>query len=127
MDDVPQAACRILVVEDDMAVGEVVTTVLQEEGYDVRWATTGQAARKTFEEPSWLPTVIVLDLMLPDMSGEEAYAAFAQSAHWRPLPVIVLSGVYGAARRAANVPRATFLAKPFAADHLLALVRHACQ
>ena len=120
------APCRILLVEDDLAIGEMVTALLQTEGYDVHWATGGQAALAALHEPLRLPTLILLDLLLPDMPGEQVYAALDQHPHGRSIAVIVISALPGAAGRAATLPRAIYLPKPFDPDHLLGLVRYAC-
>ncbi len=127
MESTQPAPCRILLVEDDAAIGETVTLLLEEEGYEVRWATSGHAALATLHEIAGLPALVLLDLLLPDIPGEQVYAALDQNPHWRPIPVIVISGVPGAATRAATLPRATYLPKPFDPEHLLGLVRYACR
>src|SRR4051794_21638581 len=61
------SAGRVLVVDDEPAVGRVVSDLLGDEGYEVRWATNGEEALRVLDV--WLPDVIVLDLMMPVMDG----------------------------------------------------------
>ncbi len=81
-------ARRILLVEDDEAVGEGLRLLLGEEGFDVKLVTTGNAAQPAVEE--FAPDVVVLDVNLPDVSGIEV---FQRIRAVRPtLPVIFSTG-----------------------------------
>ncbi len=126
MDDTKQAPCRVLVVEDDAEIGVLVVNLLQGPRYDPVWVPTGHAALTALQDASPPPTIILLDLKLPDMDGEDVYAQLEQEPAWREIPVIVISALPGAAARASTLPRATYLPKPFNPSHLLALVAHYC-
>src|SRR5205823_2874824 len=83
---------RVLVVEDEASVGQVVVDVLADEGHEVRWATNGRDALALLDH--WRPDVIVLDLMMPVMDGR----AFRAAQQRLPdtvarVPVVVLSGM----------------------------------
>jgi DNA-binding response OmpR family regulator len=58
---------RILVVEDDPTIREVVAVALADEGYSVREASDGEAALVALR--TWPPDLVVLDLMLPGLDG----------------------------------------------------------
>jgi len=58
---------RVLVVEDDASIADVLVTALQEEGYSVRGAADGRTALATVKD--WQPGVVLLDLMLPVLDG----------------------------------------------------------
>ncbi len=61
------AASRILIVDDDAALSEMLQIVLQQEGYEPIWCSTGSAAIKAFRESR--PDLVLLDLMLPGRDG----------------------------------------------------------
>jgi DNA-binding response OmpR family regulator len=80
-------AARILVVEDDRVIAEVLTSYLGQAGHSVEWCADGtQAATSWVRRP---PDLVILDLMLPGLSGLELLRRHRRSAH--PAPVIVLS------------------------------------
>ncbi len=58
---------RVLVVEDEEAVGEILADVLADAGYEVRRARNGREGLRLIG--AWLPQVIILDLMMPMMDG----------------------------------------------------------
>jgi len=79
----------VLVCDDDPAVVEVVRSLLVRRGYRVIAAHSGeQALEHAFSEH---PDVILLDLLMPGMSGWETAAALAQHAATRDIPVVILS------------------------------------
>lgn len=61
--------CVIMVVEDEVKIYEVIKSYLEASGYKVCWAPDGKAAITLFEKIN--PDLVLLDLMLPDISGEE--------------------------------------------------------
>jgi two-component system response regulator MtrA len=132
----PGSATHILVVEDDDAVGDMLTMLLEGEGYDVTLVRTAQAALHMLlpvqiecgashhvsvaTEPR--PAMVLLDLHLPDMSGEELIEHVA--IHDIP-PIIVLSAKPDYALEAATALQHVrrVLAKPFPVDDLLDQIR----
>ena len=59
---------RVLVVEDDVVLGETLTAFLEDEGFEVRLALTGEAALALLRE-GWIPGAGVIDMRLPGMDG----------------------------------------------------------
>ena len=111
----------VLVVEDDTAVGQVVADLLADEGYQVRWATDGQAALAVLE--GWRPDVIVLDLTMPVMDGRAFRAAQQRLAkEVARVPVVVLSGLRQAHATAEELGAAAALTKPFDLDELVTTI-----
>ena len=115
-------AGRVLIVEDDPVVREVVTTALADEGYAVTTAPHGVGALALLGQPERLPPdVILLDLRMPVMDG----GVFVEEYRRMPgphAPIIALTAAPDAAARAAEVQADAVMAKPFGLDDLLAQV-----
>ena len=60
---------KILIVEDEVSINDILTTSLEREGYDVMSAFTAREALILFQ--GFKPNLVLLDLMLPDGKGEE--------------------------------------------------------
>ena len=83
-------ARRLLIVEDDAPLRGLYRAALEDAGFDVREAADGlEALRRIDEAP---PDVIVLDLMLPRVSGFGVLHDLTVQAHTRMIPVIVVTG-----------------------------------
>ena len=108
---------RILVVDDDALIRDMLATALGDEGYAVRVAPNGRAALSSIG--NWRPDVIVLDLMMPVMNGVEFRAAQRAIADTAQIPVIVLSAAHEVQARAASLEPAAVFTKPFDLGALL--------
>jgi DNA-binding response OmpR family regulator len=83
---------RVLVVDDDLTVAEVVGDYLRDAGLETRHAADGQSALSLAEE--WPPDLVVLDLMLPGIDGLEVCRRLrAPRDSQRPVPVIMLTAL----------------------------------
>ncbi len=81
---------RILVVEDDADVREALAEALEGEGHEVLVVAHGEEALSLLESGA-APDVIVLDLMMPVMSGPELCARLKRDPEHAQIPVVVLS------------------------------------
>ncbi len=81
--------CSVLVVEDDVDSRDLMRTMLAREGWDVRSAADGVEALTKMQER--IPTVILLDLMMPNMDGFEFAAHLSKRDEWRRVPVLVVT------------------------------------
>lgn len=81
------APARVLVVDDNMKTVELVATMLQAEGYHVLRAYGGAEAIEVAK--SVLPDLVILDLMMPEVSGFEVARALRESEHTARIPIIV--------------------------------------
>ena len=112
---------RVLVVEDEDTIGQVVSDVLTLEGYEVRRARNGREALAILA--GWLPRLILLDLMMPVMDGWAFRAAQRQlGGDAARVPVIVLSGAREVRMRAAELGAVEALSKPFDLSQVVAAV-----
>lgn len=112
---------RVLVVEDDAALRSLVTTILADEGYDVRPVQNGREALDMLQ--IWRAHAIVLDLMMPVMDGWAFRAAQRELPDdLSAIPIIVLSGAREAQSQAAKLGAAAAIQKPFDLNHLIATV-----
>ena len=82
-------APRVLVVEDERAQREVLAYNLQAEGFDVSLAENGEDALVLVDED--MPDIIVLDWMMPNLSGIEVCRQLKMKPDTRAIPVIMLS------------------------------------
>jgi len=109
---------RILVVEDDRHVAGAVRRGLQEHGYAVDVAVNGV-------EGHWLATentydVLILDSMLPRMSGEDLCAALRESGDWTPILMLTAKSGADEEAQALDAGADDFLSKPFSYQVLVA-------
>ena len=110
----------ILVVEDDVAVRNLITTTLR--AHDYRFLTAANGESAVLEASSHNPEIVLLDLGLPDMDGVEVIRRIRS---WSNLPIIVLSArsedtdKIGALDAGAD----EYLTKPFSVEELLARLR----
>ncbi len=113
---------RVLVVDDDASIRELLSTALEDDGYEVMPAMNGQDALNVCAR--WRPDVIVLDLMMPVMDGW----TFAKRLHERDdIPIVVLSAANDLERHGRSVGAAEVVGKPFDLDQLLPKVARAAE
>ena len=112
----------VLVVDDDPEIRDVVRWLLEDEGWTVETASDGRDALERATRAR--PALIVLDMGLPIMSGEEV-AMRLNDVYVDPPPIIVVSADGRAGEKAAKIGAASYLHKPFDVDALARMVRRA--
>lgn len=113
---------RILVVDDDVALVRALSINLRARSYDVQVAHTGAGALAAAAK--YPPDVVVLDLGLPDMDGNQVIAGLRG---WTKAPILVLSARESQAAKVAALDAGAddYVVKPFGMDELLARLRAA--
>jgi DNA-binding response OmpR family regulator len=110
---------RILVVEDDADLRSSVAQSLSDEGYDVAVAHDGRCGLEALARVA--PDLVLLDLMMPGMSGWEFRERQKNHPEYSRIPVVVMSAT--PTLEAAAIDATDLLPKPLALEELLAVVR----
>lgn len=112
----------ILVVDDDEDVRTMLCVVLSAEGYRVTGAADGLEALALIRRDG-PPALVLVDLMMPRMNGEDLISAMAQDPRLASIPVAIISGQL-TGRTPAQAPAVIArLAKPVELDDLLTVVQ----
>lgn len=117
-----QAMHRILVIEDEAGIRNVIRVLLQAENYRVTEAQTAQRGVSAARADK--PDLILLDLGLPDAEGTEVIRSVRQ---WSPVPIVVLSARSMEQQKVQALDQGAddYVTKPFGAPELLARIRAA--
>ena len=116
-------AIRILCIEDDMEMIDLVKLILTRKGYEVFGAVGGQAGLETIEQVK--PDLVLLDLMMPDMDGWEVFQQMRANEHTKNIPVIVVTAKAQSIDKVLGLHIAKvddYITKPFGPSELLSSV-----
>jgi CheY-like chemotaxis protein len=108
---------RVLVVDDEATIRELIADALREPGYEVQTAGNGVEALAIVHR--WLPDVIVLDLMMPRLDGTGFTELLRVNPEFAHVPVLLVTAAYGAEAAAQQVGARAWLSKPFELDYLV--------
>ena len=108
---------RVLIVDDDDVIRNLLGELLDGEGYAVEAAANGKEALAVLQR--WRPDTILLDLMMPKMDGWRFRAEQQRQADVADVPVVILSAAHELERHAATLGAAAVVRKPFELDILL--------
>ncbi|GAC1326698.1 MAG: hypothetical protein NVSMB25_26160 [Thermoleophilaceae bacterium] len=112
----------VLLVEDDVDIGELMAEVLTLQGISTALARNGlEALLHLRAQPP--PGLILLDLMMPVMDGFQFRDEQRAVPGWSEIPVVILSAAAGLEDKARVLGADGFLAKPVDSNHLLEVVR----
>ncbi len=114
---------RIVVVEDESAIAELIAINLRHAGHVVTIAATAEQARHEID--AMLPDLVVLDWMLPGQSGLALARQWRSVARTRELPIIMLTARGEEADKVAGLDAGAddYLSKPFSTNELMARIR----
>ena len=111
---------RILIVDDEIAVGNILAACCDLWGMEPVVATTGAEALQMIEER--VPDLIMTDFMMPGMTGHEVCRRARTDDRLKSVPIILMSSAPEAAGR--NSPADALVAKPFDLDQVEGVIRH---
>ena len=109
---------RILVVDDEPTLRELLGDVLWDEGYTILTAADGKAALQVVAHEA--PDLVLMDVMMPGPDGQETARAMRAEANGAAIPIVLMSAAVNLAPLDADV--SGFVPKPFDLDDLLDLV-----
>jgi len=124
MSGAPRGRHTILVVEDDPDITESLCDVLLSEGYEVATAANGREGFDRLREIG-RPCLILLDLMMPVMSGGEFLAALRQDDALASIPVVIVSAWTNESAQV-RAQSQGFVKKPISIDALLEATSRLC-
>lgn len=119
-------AARILIIEDDNDIQNLLKRLFKKEGYDVRSASNGVEGLehlRNAEQEGRLPELIFLDLMMPIMDGFEFRADQRKSPNWSRIPVVVMTADEQLETYKDRLAADEYLQKPLDIDTLLGVSR----
>jgi CheY-like chemotaxis protein len=111
---------RILVIDDEPSIRELIAEALGEDGFQVRVAANGGAAFEVMRR--WPPHVIVLDLMMPRLDGIAFINLLRLNPEFESIPVLLVTAAYEPDEVAERIGARACLSKPFELDRLVQLV-----
>jgi two-component system phosphate regulon response regulator PhoB len=114
---------RILIVEDEAPIAELIAVNLRHNGFQPIWAIDAETAQRELDEV--LPDVILLDWMLPGESGLTLARRWRSSARTKAVPILMLTARGDEADRVAGLDAGAddYIVKPFSPRELLARIR----
>jgi two-component system phosphate regulon response regulator PhoB len=114
---------RILVVEDEPSIAELVAVNLRHNGFQPIWAADGEAAQRELD--GVLPDVILLDWMLPGQSGLQLAKKWRSSARTKSIPILMITARGDEPDKIAGLDAGAddYITKPFSTQELLARIR----
>ncbi len=123
MKEAGQKKGRILLVDDDQEIGEVVVRFLQSEGYDIQHVTLGAEGLELVKREDF--DLLLLDVSLPDVNGFEICRRLRSDPHTEKLGILMLTGRGSVDAKVTGLASGAddYLTKPFDAQELLARVQ----
>ena len=122
MSDAAPHDCTVLIVDDDTDVQEMLRVALTADGYRVAIAANGRAALDYLRSHADT-SAILLDLMLPEMDGEQFREVQRRDRSLAWIPVVVMSAAIDAERRATDAGAEIVLRKPIDLDELRCVLK----
>ncbi|CAM3700716.1 Transcriptional regulatory protein QseB [Vibrio aerogenes CECT 7868] len=112
---------RILLVEDDVLLGQSMVTALSRQGYTVDWLERGSGVVTALKTEQF--TAVILDLMLPDIGGFEVLKSIRRAGYAVPIMILTARDEIQDRVRGLDGGADDYLVKPFALEELLARLR----
>jgi CheY-like chemotaxis protein len=118
------ASYDVLIVDDDRDIRDTFASILEDDGFSARTASDGQDALEKLSLAK--PKLILLDLMMPRLSGWQFRAAQLRDARLASIPVVVITASANLQKSAEQLPGVALLPKPVPMERLLTAVRQHC-
>ncbi len=114
---------RVLIVEDESAIAELIAVNLRHNGFEPIWAEDGDSAQRELD--AVLPDVILLDWMLPGQSGLQLARKWRGDARTKVIPILMLTARGDEPDKVAGLDAGAddYITKPFSTQEMLARIR----
>lgn len=126
MEEAHQRTQRIMIVDDESGIRRVLTDLLEDEGYRVVAVRNGSEALNHLHTNVDLPCLILLDMLMPEVSGVEFLSRLHAEAGLAHIPVVAMSGNLYLAQMSDALGAADYLPKPFDVEEVLSMVTRIC-
>ncbi|MGE5343797.1 MAG: response regulator [Candidatus Omnitrophota bacterium] len=115
---------NILIIEDSLTQGEKLKFILEDEGFTVEWALSAELGLKYLEKET--PTIVISDIMMPEMDGFEFCSRIKQNEHWQHIPIILLTTLSepGDILKGLDAGADNFITKPYNRSYLLSRIEY---
>ncbi len=120
-------ASAVLVVDDDKKVCEIISAVLASQGYETAVAGNGKEALAYLRASSCQPGLILLDLMMPEMTGWEFRRIQQEDPALAAIPVAIITGLADVEGKVSTIGAVDVLYKPSRVETLTALASRFCK
>ncbi len=117
----PRTHVHIVLIEDDVQLGDAIRNALEQQAYAVTWLRTGKEALFAFQDET--ADLVLLDLGLPDMDGLDVLARARQERIATPVLVMTARDAVQTRVRGLDLGADDYLVKPFHLDELAARIR----
>ena len=121
-----QSRGEVLIVEDDAEIRDFASELLELQGFHVTRAADGQQALEQLRAGDGTTCLILLDLMMPTMSGEEFRKAQLDDPAIASIPVVLMSGGGDMIAKARELGITEFMTKPMSLTCLVSVVERYC-
>jgi len=120
----PSKKPLILIIDDDSAISALLKHLMEREGYTVKTILDGLEAKEYILSTNERPAFVLLEMMLPSVSGFDLLELIRDSATWADTPVIVLSSLSQENEivRALKIGANDYVTKPFRVNELVARI-----
>jgi len=110
---------KVLIVDDELSIVTALEFLLQKSGYEVTAAQNGDEALKCVE--SFAPDLVLLDVMMPRISGYEVCRRMRERADWKHIKIIMLSakGREAEVSKGVSLGADLYVTKPFSNNELV--------
>ena len=114
---------RVLIVEDESAIAELIAVNLRHNGFEPIWSEDGESAQRELD--AVLPDVILLDWMLPGQSGVQLARKWRADARTRGIPILMLTARGDEPDKVQGLDAGAddYITKPFSTQEMLARIR----
>lgn len=112
---------KILVVDDDSGIGEMLKTLLEFYGYDVTVTEKPDETERLIAENNI--DLVMLDMLISGVNGTDVCARLRKNEATRDIPILMMSALHDAGTKCKNAGANDFIAKPFEMEDLIAKIK----